>query len=113
VQTEICDQDKVEVAQAHLVDLDTAAQLSQLFKALSAPSRVRIISALAHTELCVHDLATLLDMTQSAVSHQLRGLREMHVVRYRREGRHVYYALDDEHISALFQRGLEHVAHDR
>jgi len=82
-----------------------------LFKALSDPSRVRIISALAHTELCVYDLAATLGMSQSAVSHQLRSLRELRLVRYRKEGRNVYYQLDDEHIQDLFQRGLEHVQH--
>jgi ArsR family transcriptional regulator len=106
------DEDKVREAQAYLVDDTTATQLSQLFKALSDPSRVRIISALARTELCVYDLAATLGMSQSAVSHQLRSLRELHLVRYRKEGRHVYYQLDDEHIHELFQRGLEHISHD-
>jgi ArsR family transcriptional regulator len=66
---------------------------------------------LSQTELCVYDLAATLGMSQSAVSHQLRSLRELHLVRYRKEGRHVYYQLDDEHIRDLFQRGLEHVEH--
>ncbi|GAB4535584.1 MAG: metalloregulator ArsR/SmtB family transcription factor [Anaerolineae bacterium] len=98
-------------AQKHLVDDLTASRLAELFKALSDPSRVRIISALAHTELCVYDLAAALGMSQSAVSHQLRSLREMHLVRYRKQGRHVYYQLDDEHIRDLFRRGQEHVEH--
>jgi DNA-binding transcriptional ArsR family regulator len=105
------DKEKVQDAQSRLVDGDTATRLAQLFKALSDPSRVRIISALTYTELCVHDLSAALGMTQSAVSHQLRSLREMHLVRFRKEGRHVYYQLDDEHISELFQGGLEHVQH--
>jgi DNA-binding transcriptional ArsR family regulator len=106
------DEDKVHLAQAHLVDGLSAIRLAEMFKAMSDSSRVRIISALAHTELCVHDLAATLGMSQSAVSHQLRSLREMHLVRYRREGRHIYYRLDDEHIRDLFQRGLEHIEHD-
>jgi DNA-binding transcriptional ArsR family regulator len=105
------DEDKVREAQAHLVDGLSATRMAQLFKALSDPSRVRIISALAHAELCVYDLAATLGMSQSAVSHQLRTLREMRLVRYRKEGRHVYYQLDDEHIFELFRCGLEHVAH--
>ncbi len=105
------DEDKVRQAQAHLVDSLAATRLSEIFKALSDPSRVRIISALTHTELCVYDLAAALGMSQSAVSHQLRSLREMRLVRYRKEGRHVYYQLDDEHIGDLFRRGLEHVEH--
>jgi DNA-binding transcriptional ArsR family regulator len=103
--------DKVRQAQTHLIDGLTATQVAQLFKALSDPTRVRIISALAHTELCVYDLAATLGMSQSAVSHQLRWLRESHLVRYRKTGRHVYYQLDDEHVFELFRSGLEHVTH--
>jgi DNA-binding transcriptional ArsR family regulator len=105
------DKEKVKQAQTHLIDGPLAVRVAQLFKALSDPSRARIISALTHTELCVHDLAATLGMSQSAVSHQLRWLREIHLVRYRKEGRHVYYQLDDEHIFELFRSGLEHVAH--
>jgi ArsR family transcriptional regulator len=105
------DEEKVRQAQARLVGGQAATRLAELFRALSDPSRVRIISALAHTELCVYDLAATLGMSQSAVSHQLRSLREMRLVRYRKEGRNVYYRLDDEHIQELFQRGLEHVQH--
>jgi ArsR family transcriptional regulator len=72
---------------------------------------VRIISALIDGELYVGDLAALLGMTQSAVSHQLRLLRNLHLVKTRKEGRTVYYSLDDEHIRDLFQRGLEHYSH--
>lgn len=94
-----------------VIDGPTAIRLAQTFKALSDPTRVRIISALSHNELCVHELCTLLGMSQSAISHQLRTLREMALVKYRKEGRHVYYTLDDEHIHALFHQGLEHVEH--
>jgi ArsR family transcriptional regulator len=104
-------EDKVRQAQERLIDSQAATRLAEVFKALADPTRVRIISALAHTELCVYDLAAALGMSQSAVSHQLRSLREMRLVRYRKAGRHVYYALDDEHIRDLFQRGLEHVEH--
>lgn len=104
---------KVGDAHSHLIDGPTAARVAQLFKALSDPSRVRIISALIRTELCVHDLAAMLGMSQSAVSHQLRSLREMYIVRYRKQGRRVYYQLDDVHIFELFQGGLEHVSHSQ
>jgi DNA-binding transcriptional ArsR family regulator len=110
-QDSFIDEDKVREAQSLLIDGLTATRVAQLFKALSDPSRVRIISALSYTELCVHDLAATLGMSQSAVSHQLRSLREMRLVRYRKQGRHVYYQLDDEHISELFRGGLEHVEH--
>lgn len=106
------DEDQVRQAQAHLIDGLAATRLAGVFKTLSDSSRVRIISALSHTELCVHDLAATLGMSQSAVSHQLRSLREMRLVRYRKEGRRVYYQLDDEHIRDLFLRGLEHIEHD-
>jgi len=110
-QDHYIDEKKVKQAQMHLVDDLTATRLAQLFKALSDPTRVRIMSALAHTELCVYDLAATLGMSQSAVSHQLRRLRELHLVRYRKAGRHVYYQLDDEHVFELFQGGLEHITH--
>ena len=76
-------------------------------------TRVRILDALATGELCVCDLATLLGLTESAVSHQLRLLRGMRLVRSRRDGRMVFYTLDDQHIVALFAQGLEHVAEPR
>jgi ArsR family transcriptional regulator len=98
--------------QNQIVGGSKAAQLAQTFKALSDPTRVRIVSALLGNELCVHELAESLQMSQSAISHQLRTLRELRLVRFRKEGRHVYYALDDEHIHDLFQRGLEHIEHE-
>ncbi|HXK42982.1 MAG TPA: metalloregulator ArsR/SmtB family transcription factor [Anaerolineae bacterium] len=94
-----------------LLDPETAAQMAALFKALSDPTRVRIIAALSEGERCVYDLAQILGMTHSAISHQLQTLRALRVVRYRKEGRHVFYALDDEHIRDLFQQGLEHARH--
>jgi DNA-binding transcriptional ArsR family regulator len=94
-----------------LVDPLTAERLAQVFRALADPTRVRIVSALAEAELCVGDLAAAVGMSISAVSHQLRLLRELRVVRKRREGKHIYYALDDEHVGDLFERGLEHVQH--
>ena len=107
----IINEHKVSQAQQSLLDGLTATYLAAIFKALADPTRVRIVSALAQTELCVCDLAATLGMTQSAVSHQLRLMRDMRVVKSRKEGRMVYYTLDDEHIRDLFQRGLEHVTH--
>ena len=92
-----------------LLDQETAARVADLFKALADPTRVRIIGLLAHAELCVGDLARLLEMTQPAVSHQLRVLRNLRIVRGRKEGRHVFYTLMDEHIHDLFDQGLAHV----
>jgi ArsR family transcriptional regulator, lead/cadmium/zinc/bismuth-responsive transcriptional repressor len=104
-------EDRVREARACLIDEAAAAGLAETFQALADPTRVRLISALMDDELCVCDLAALLEMTQSAVSHQLRLLRNLHLVKNRKEGRTVYYSLDDEHIRDLFQRGLEHYIH--
>lgn len=87
-------------------------KLAEIFKNLGDPTRVKIIHALAQTELCVCDLAELLMMTQSAISHQLRILRNNRLVKYRKEGRTVFYSLDDDHIMFIFKQGLAHVLHD-
>jgi DNA-binding transcriptional ArsR family regulator len=100
-----------EICSEQPVDSAVAEQLAQVFHALADPTRVRVVSALVGAELCVGDLAAMLDMSISAISHQLRLLRELRVVRRRREGKHIYYALDDEHVGDLFARGLEHVRH--
>ena len=88
-----------------------AIQLSELFSALSDASRVRIISLLIEGEMSVSALAEELKMTESAVSHQLRGLRQMRIVRARKEGRQVFYTLEDEHVLKLYSMGLDHVEH--
>ncbi len=105
------DETRVEHIQARMISEQTAARLAEVFKTLGDPTRLRIISALAEGEVCVHELANALGMSQSAVSHQLRVLRHQRLVRFRKVGRHVYYALDDEHIHSLFALGLEHLAH--
>jgi ArsR family transcriptional regulator, lead/cadmium/zinc/bismuth-responsive transcriptional repressor len=104
-------EDLVLEAQGKIVDGLTATRLANTFAALSDPTRVRLISALMETELCVCDLAALLGMTQSATSHQLRILRNLNLVRTRKDGRVVFYTLSDDHIRELFQRGFEHVLH--
>lgn len=107
----IIDEVKVHRAESVLLDELAATRLADTFKALADPTRVRIISILAHTELCVCDLSATLGMSQSAVSHQLRLMRQMRLVKHRKAGRMVYYSLDDDHIKDLFQRGLEHIQH--
>ena len=106
------DAEKVGRAQKELLDGLTATRLSAVFRALSDPARLRIVSLLAHHELCVCDVAAALGMTQSAVSHQLRQMREMRLVRKRRDGRMMYYSLDDEHVHDLYDRGVLHVEHE-
>ena len=88
-----------------------AAQLAQLFSALSDTSRVRIIAALLEHEMNVSALAESVGISESAVSHHMRHLRQMRLVRSHKEGRYVYYSIDDDHIADLFKRGLEHVLH--
>ena len=105
------EEDRVRRAQAQLIDGLTATRLAGFFKALSDPTRARIISALSAGELCVCDVAATLGMTQSAISHQLRVLRQLRLVKRRREGQMAYYTLDDEHVSRLFAEGMSHLEH--
>ncbi|OGO81653.1 MAG: hypothetical protein A3K41_03530 [Chloroflexi bacterium RIFOXYD12_FULL_57_15] len=89
----------------------TASDLADLFDALSDPTRIRIISVLVEGEIGVGDLVERIGLTKSAVSHQLRGLRDKRIIRTRKAGRNVFVCIDDEHVIELFQRGLNHVLH--
>src|SRR5918995_6404422 len=100
---------RVRRLRAALVPGDTVTALADIFSGLGDPTRVRILDALSHGELCVCDLAAVLSLSQSAVSHQLRLLRGLRLVRPRREGRIVFYSLDDQHIMSLFRQTLQHV----
>ena len=100
---------RVAALRAALIDKDDVIDLAETFRALGDPTRVRMLDALSHGELCVCDLAALVGMSESAVSHQLRLLRNLRLVRPRRDGRMVFYALDDRHIVTLFRQGLRHV----
>lgn len=88
----------------------TLFHLAELFKALGDSTRVRILHALSFSELCVCDLASLLNMSSSAVSHQLRVLRGHKIVKYRKDGKNAIYSLDDLHVAALMEQGLRHVS---
>jgi DNA-binding transcriptional ArsR family regulator len=87
--------------------------LAETFKLLGDTTRVRILDALSESELCVSEIARRVGLSESAVSHQLRLMRGMHVVRSRRSGRMIFYALDDQHIVGLFEQGLHHVQERR
>lgn len=87
----------------------SAAHVAELFRAFSDTSRVRIMSVLLDGEKNVSTLAGLVGITESAVSHHMRGLRQMHIVTARREGKEVYYRMDDPHIITLFKQGIEHI----
>nr|WP_213524920.1 metalloregulator ArsR/SmtB family transcription factor [Paenibacillus sp. J31TS4] len=95
-----------------MIDDQAAASMADWFKAFSDPTRIRIVSALLQRELCVHDLTVLLDMGQSAVSHQLRSLRNMRIVKRRKQGKTVFYSLDDAHIEQIFLQTLQHIGHE-
>ena len=111
--TSYLDPQAVARVKAALVDAAIASRLAETFKVLGDPSRVRIVHALSLEELCTRDLASVLGMSESTVSHQLGLLRLLRLVRFRREGRVVYYSLDDEHIRHLFEDSLRHVTEQR
>ena len=94
---------------AGLTGADVVQAIAETFRVLGDPTRVRMLDALATGELCVCDLATLVDISESAVSHQLRLLRHMRLVRARRAGRQVFYSLDDQHIVQLMRLAVTHV----
>lgn len=114
---EICDcnvihMDVVEQVRKQMPDEEPIYEVADLFKVFGDSTRARIICALSISELCVCDLSALLDMSQSAVSHQLRTLKQARIVKNRRSGKVVYYSLDDEHIKALFNVAFDHVMED-
>jgi ArsR family transcriptional regulator, lead/cadmium/zinc/bismuth-responsive transcriptional repressor len=90
---------------------ENASDLANLFEALSDPTRVRIIAVLMEGEIGVGELVERIGVTKSAVSHQLRGLRDKRLIRTRKQGRNVFVCIDDDHVIELFQRGLDHVLH--
>lgn len=105
-------EETVQYLRGRMLDRDILFRLAETFKMLGDPTRVQIIFALSLKELCVCDIAALLGMSQSAVSHQLRLLRSSRLVKFRKEGKIVYYSIDDRHITNLFKEGLDHVVHD-
>ena len=94
-----------------ILPLETACELAELFDSLSDPTRIQIISLLSDQEVGVTELVAKLNLSKSAVSHQLRGMRDKRIIRTRKQGRNVFVCLDDQHVAELFQRGLEHVQH--
>lgn len=102
-------EDIVQKLKAEMPDAECFSKSAALFKALCDPTRSKIIWALDQTELCVCDLSELLGMTQSAISHQLSGLRKDNMVKFRKSGKEVFYSLADEHIRLMLESGMEHV----
>jgi len=108
-EIEFVDEHKVKRVQRAMKRDQAVTTLAETFKLLGDPTRIKITFALSREELCVCDLANLLGVSQSAVSHSLRALRQMRLVRFRKEGKIAYYALDDEHIAHLLDEGFRHV----
>jgi ArsR family transcriptional regulator len=99
-----------EASKVQLTD-DMVLKMANFYQALSDPTRLRIVHTLIHSEMCVCDLAAVLEMTQSSISHQLRYLKNLGLIKRRKVGRMVYYSIDDEHVLTLFETGLAHVSH--
>ena len=103
--------EKVEKTIHTFPEPDTIIGIAEIFKALSDPSRLKIVLTLLSREHCVCDIAVICNQSESAISHQLRILRTLKIVRNRREGKIVYYSLDDDHVISLIQMSLEHISH--
>lgn len=118
IVSDVCEDDVVHVSvvekvRAAIPDEDVLVDVAELFKVFGDSTRTRILSALFVSELCVCDIASLLNMTKSAVSHQLRILRQTKIVKNRKQGKEVYYSLDDEHISRIYKMALEHLSEEK
>jgi len=102
-------EDVIERVKKSIPEEETLYDLEELFKVFGDSTRIRILCVLFETEMCVCDIAALLNMTQSAISHQLRVLKSARLVKHRKEGKVVYYSLDDEHVKQIFDQGLIHI----
>lgn len=102
-------QELVEQVNETMPDEEILYDLAELFKIFGDSTRIRILYALFESEMCVCDIAQLLGMTQSAISHQLRCLKQSKLVKYRREGKTVFYSLADAHVRTIFDQGMEHI----
>lgn len=105
-------EDVVQRVGAQMPAVEKLYDLADLFKVLGDSTRIRIICALFESEMCVCDIANVLNMTQSAISHQLRILKQARLVKNRREGKVIFYSLDDEHVKSIFDMGLLHLSHE-
>jgi len=110
---EVIHADVVDKVKKKMPDEADLYDLSDFFKVLGDSTRVRIICALDESEMCVCDLAVLLSMTKSAISHQLSSLKQANLVKYRKEGKVVFYSLSDDHVKEIFEKGLEHIKENK
>ncbi len=102
----------VEVVKAKMAEEEKLYDLADFFKVLGDSTRIRIICALFEAELCVCDIASVLGMTQSSISHQLKTLKQARLVKSRRDGKTMFYSLDDEHVQKIFDLGMIHLTHE-
>ena len=102
----------VNEIKTQMPDIEEVQKLSAIYKALGDPTRFKILYCLRQKEMCVCDISAIVDMSHSAISHQLRVLRNLRLVKYRKEGKMVYYSLDDEHIFKILDEGINHIRHD-
>jgi len=102
-------QDVIDQVKDNLPGQDSIQDLAQLFKVFGDPTRVKILSALFKAEMCVCDMASLFNMTQSSISHQLSVLKQARLVKYRKDGKVVYYSMEDAHVQQIFDQGLIHI----
>lgn len=108
-EIDFVDERKVKRVQRAMKSAEAVSTLAEVFKLLGDPTRIKIVFALSREELCVCDLAHLVGASQSAVSHSLRALRQMKLVKFRKDGKIAYYTLDDHHIAQLLDEGFEHI----
>lgn len=108
----IIHEDTIEAVKQNLLKSKDLEHISKLFKAISDPTRIKILYALKYHELCVCDISVILNMSQSAISHQLKTLKDVDLVRTRKDGKTRFYKLADEHIHTLFSQAIEHVSED-
>lgn len=106
----IIHEDIVNNVRGSIPEEEILYDLADLFKVLGDSTRIKVLCALFEAEMCVCDIAAVLGMTQSAISHQLRVLKQARLVKYRRSGKVVYYSLDDEHVKSIFDQGLIHIS---
>ncbi|MCT4595800.1 MAG: metalloregulator ArsR/SmtB family transcription factor [Anaeromicrobium sp.] len=107
----IIHEDVVNEIRRHMPEEEKLYDLAEFFKVFGDGTRIKILCALMNSEMCVCDIAALLDMKQSAISHQLRVLKQARLVKYRKEGKMVYYSLDDDHVKNVFDQGFNHINH--
>ncbi len=115
---EVCDcnvihEGVVEDVKSKMLDNEFISEISTFFKILGDNTRVKIIFALDHNEMCVCDIANVLNMTKSSISHQLSYLKDLNIVKSRKSGKEVYYSLDDEHVKEVFEVAISHIEHKR